>query len=134
MPFEHGSKAVFKIQNSAGTMTDISNYLTSVSLSREADTAETTSLGNVAKTYIAGLLDATLSVEGIYDPTVDALLSGIWGMRRDFEYYPQGTAAGNVKYTGTCILTSYEPETAVDEAGTFSAEFQVSGAVGRTTV
>jgi len=133
MAFAHGSKAVFKVQNSSGTLTDISQYLTSISFSQEAETSETTTLGSTAKSYIPGLLDATLSIEGVYDPTVDSTLGGIFGMTRTFEYYPQGTTTGNPKFTGTCILTSYNPETAVDEAGTFSAEFQVSGAVTRTT-
>lgn len=134
MPFTHGSKAVFKIGNASNTLTDISQYLTSVQYSPEVDTAEVTTLGATAKAYVAGLRDATISIEGIFEPAVDALLSGIIGLdARSFEYGPQGSTTGNVKYSGSCILTSYEVSTGLDGAGTFSAEFQVTGAVTRGT-
>lgn len=133
--FTHGSKAVFKLDDSAGTLTDISAYITSVSVSRNADTVEVTALGDTDKEYIAGLKDATISIEGIFDPTVDAIFDAALGASatKSWEYGPQGSAVGSVKYTSECICTSYEPETGVDGAGTFSAELQISGAVTRGT-
>lgn len=128
MAFVHGSKAIIKL----GTATqpsnpvDISQYVTSVSDSFSAETAEVTTLGKTAKAYIPGLKDGTLSIEGKYDPAVDAHLSGILGMEVSFEYGPAGSGSGNPKYTGKCICTSYELETAVDSEATFSAEFQIS--------
>lgn len=134
--FRHGKSAVFKIGTSGtpGTATDISNTVTEVSFPREIETAETTAFGSSAKTYIVGLSDATLSISGSFDATVDAQLAGLVGVDGvAFEYGPEGSATGRIKYTGSCVLTSYETAASVGDLVTFSAEFQVSGAVTRGT-
>jgi hypothetical protein len=133
--FRHGKSTVFKVDSSAGTLTDISNTLTDVSFPQTVETAETTSFGSSAKTYVVGLSDSTVSVSGNFDATVDALLGGVLGQAAtlSFEYGPEGSANGSVKYTGEAILTSYEKSGAVGDVVTFSAEFQVTGAVTRGT-
>jgi len=131
--FTHGKSTVFKIDDSGGTLRDISDTLTDVSFPRSVDTAETSSFGDSAKTYIVGLSDATISVSGNFDATVDGYLSGVIGLATplDFEYGPEGSTAPDVKYTGTCFLTSYEKSGAIGDVVTYSAEFQVTGAVTR---
>lgn len=133
--FTHGKATVFKVDNSGGTLTDISNVLTDVSFPQTVETAETSSFGSSAKTYVVGLSDATVSVSGNFDATVDAHLSGILGQAASvsFEYGPEGSATADAKYTGECILTSYEKSGAVGDVVTFSAEFQVTGTVTRGT-
>lgn len=125
MAFKHGSIATFKV--GTPTATDITAYINSVGVARAADTAETTVLGNTSKAYLAGLKDGTISVEGYFDPTVNTLLSGLLGASALFEYCPQG--GSSPKVSGSCICTAYEVSTAVDGAGTFSAEFQITGDV-----
>lgn len=135
MAFTHGSKASFQVDDTTATLRDLSSYLKSAGLARSADTAETSALGTTSKTYIPGLLDATISIEGQFDPTVDGYLSGLLGFATpvDFEYYPAGTPVGATKpkFTGTVILTSYEVTSGVDDVAMISGEFQVSGAVTR---
>ena len=127
MPFSHGSKAIFKLANGAGALTDISQYLTSVTYNPEADTAETSALGTAAKTYIGGMKDGSLSCEGMFDPALDAIMDAALANSKAFEFGPQGTTTGSVKYSGNLILTSYEVETSTDDIGSFSAEFQRTG-------
>ena len=131
--FRHGKSTSLKVDNSGGSLTDISDTLTDVSFPETIETAETTSFGSNAKTYIVGLSDATLSVSGNFDATVDAHLAGIAGQAAtvSFEYGPEGTTSTFVKYTGEAILTSYEKSGAVGDVVTYSAEFQVTGAVTR---
>jgi hypothetical protein len=133
--FRHGKSTVFKVDNSGGSLTDISNTLTDVSFPRSVDTAETSAFGDSAKTYIVGLSDATVSVSGNFDATVDAHLAGVLGQAAtlSFEYGPEGSTSPQVKYTGECILTSYEKSGAIGDVVTYSAEFQVTGAVTRGT-
>lgn len=135
MAFKHGKNTVFKVDNSGGTLTDISAYLNSVTLPRSVETGETTSYGNSAKTYIVGLSDSTLSVDGTWDATVDAHLAGVLGQDASltFEYGPEGSGSGAIKYTGECYLTSFETSSPVADVVKFSAEFQVTGTVTRTT-
>ena len=131
--FRHGKSTSFKVDNSGGSLTDISDTLTDVSFPQTIETAETTSFGSNAKTYIVGLSDATLSVSGNFDATVDAHLAGIAGQSAtvSFEYGPEGSTSTFVKYTGEAILTSYEKSGAVGDVVTYSAEFQITGAVTR---
>ncbi len=133
MAFSHGSVAVFKIQDASGTLRDLSSYVTTDGLQRAIDTAETTTHGKTAKEYLPGLQDATVPLEGNFDPTVDGYLDGIRGLVRAWEYYPAGEPVGatNPKYSGSAILTSYEIEGPVDDKSGFSAEFQVTGPVAR---
>lgn len=131
--FAHGKSAVFKI-NDGSTLRDISNVVNSSSLSRSAETAEVTALGNSSKAYIPGLKDATISVEGYADVTVTGYLDGALGVERAWEFFPAGSGAGQVKYSGTGILTSLETGAEVGGAVTVSGEIQVTGDVTRTTV
>jgi len=133
--FRHGKSTVFKVDNSSGTLTDISNTLTDVTFPQTVETAETTSFGSSAKAYIVGLTDSTVSISGTYDATVDAHLAAILGQAASvtFEYGPEGSTSTYVKYSGEAYLTSYEKSGSVGDAVKFSAEFQVTGAVTRGT-
>lgn len=131
--FRHGKNTVFKLDNAGGTLTDISTVLNSVSFPRETEILETTSFGSSYRTYVVGFQNATISIEGSYDATVDAHLAGVLGQDAtlSFEYGPEGSTAGQVKYTGEAYLTSFETSGGVGDIVSFSAELQVSGAVTR---
>lgn len=135
--FRHGKSAVFKVGSAATptTVVDISNTLDDVTFPRPVETGETTTFGNSAKTYVVGLTDGTISISGKFDATVDAQMAGILGFDTpvSFEYGPEGSTAGRVKYSGSAILTSYETASPVGDVVTISGEFQVTGAVTRGT-
>lgn len=135
MAFVHGKSAVFKLDDSGGTLRDLSAYLDDCSMPRDIETAETTTFGSSAKSYIVGLTDATISISGKFDATADGYLAGVVGNSAtlSFEYGPAGSTGGNVKYSGECIMTSYEVSTPVGDVVTVSADFQVTGAITRGT-
>lgn len=134
MPFVHGKSADFRIDNSGGSLTDISAYCDSVDFPITADTAEVTTFGDSSKEYVVGLKDATISISGSWDATADAVLAAIvGGAAGSFQYGPAGSTATNIKYTGECICTSYQVNAPVGDKVTFSAEFQVTGNVTRGT-
>lgn len=131
--FSHGRNTVFKIESAANVVTDISNVCKEVNFPREVDTPETTAFGSTTRSYVVGFINATFSVSGMFDATVDALLNGILGFAtaRQFEYGPIGSTTTNPKYTGTCFITNYTETGSVTDMVGFSADFQVSGAVTR---
>lgn len=131
--FTHGKNAAFKIDDSGGTLRDISNVLTDVSISRTADVAEVSAFSNSSKAFVSGLKDATLTISGSFDATVDGYLSGILGAEGSFEFYPIGTTGGNPKASGEAIMTSYDRTPDIGGAVTFTAAFQVSGDVTEGT-
>jgi|TARA_R100000742_G_C4272378_1_gene91560 predicted secreted protein len=135
MAFTHGKDSVFKLDNASGSLTDISTYVNNVDFPESADVSETTTLGADNKTYIAGLKDATISLAGLWDATADAIFGAVVGQSAtlSYEYSPEGTASGKIKYTGEAILTSYAISSPVGDAVGYSADLQVSGAVTRGT-
>jgi predicted secreted protein len=137
MAFRHGKNAIFKIDNSSASLTDISAYCDSVQLPRSISTAETTTFGAAggAKTYVTGLNDSTISISGKWDSTLDGVLAGVSGSDTtlNFNYGPEGSTTGRVKFTGLCILTKYSVDSPVGDVVKFSADFQVTGAITRTT-
>jgi hypothetical protein len=132
--FVHGKSTNFTLDDTAGSVRDISNTLTSVDFPESQETAETTAFGSTAKSYITGLTDATISVSGIWDSTVDGYIAGgTEPASRSFVYGPAGSTAGNVKYTGEAIVTSYSISNPVGDVVTFSLDLQVTGPVTRGT-
>ena len=131
--FVHGKSTHFTIDDTAGSPQDISDTLTSVDFPETIETAETTAFGATSKSYIVGLRDASLSISGIWDATVDSYFIGTEPASRTFIYGPAGNTASNVKYTGECILTSYSLSNPVGDVVTYSADFQCTGGVTRTT-
>lgn len=133
--FRHGKNTQFTIADSGATARDISNTLNSVTMPRSIETLETTSFGSSSKSYVVGFSDSTISIEGTYDATVDGYLSGLVGFdtASAFVYGPEGSTSGQVKYTGSAFLTSYEVKGGVGDVVTYSAQFQVTGAITRGT-
>ena len=137
MAFTHGKDSVFKLDNASGSLTDISSFVTNVDFPESADVSETTTLGSAgnSKTYIAGLKDSSISLSGLWDATADAIFGAVVGQSAtlSYEYSPEGTTSGKIKYTGEAILTSYSISSPVGDAVGYSADLQVSGAVTRGT-
>ena len=140
MAFRHGKNTVFKLDNSSGTLVDLSSYLEEVSVPRSIETGETTTFGSSAKSYITGLSDATISLSGKFDSTLDAHMSGIITALSagtidtvSFEYGPESSTSTRIKYSGEAIVTSYEVSSPVADVVTCSIELQVTGAITRGT-
>ena len=133
MAFSHGSLATLEIDPDRGSAyTDVSEYLNEAGLEVDIDTAETTTLGNTAKTYIPGLEDGTFELSGLYEPTIDALLDSCKRVIVTFRYRPAGAGTGLPEFTGEAVLSSYGIETTVEDAATIEAEFQVTDAITRS--
>ena len=74
MAFKHGKDTKVYVNSS-----NYSTYFNNADASRTADTAESTTFGNSAKTYIAGEKDGTVSLAGFFDATADAVLQPLLG-------------------------------------------------------
>ena len=128
MAFVSAKSAQFTL---AGT--DISSYIASVSgVSNDTDMLETTSFGATSKTFIGGLRNgSTVQIGGKWDSalhsTVNALLGS--GSSSAWVYGPAGSTVGNVKFSGSCFVQSYEVSAQVADLVTWSASLQVTGNV-----
>ncbi len=131
--FAHGKSTNFSLDDTGGTSRDLSNVLVSVDFPEIIETAETTAFGATSKSYIVGLRDATISVSGLWDATVDGYIIGTEPATRTFIFGPAGSTSGYVKYTGEAILTNYSVSSPVGDVVTFSLDLQCTGGVTRTT-
>ena len=131
--FVHGKSTDFEVDDTGGTSRSLANTLTSVDFPETIDTAETTAFGATSKSYIVGLRDATISVSGLWDATIDGYIIGTEPATRSFIFGPAGSTGGNVKYSGECILTNYGISNPVGDVVTYSLDLQVTGNVTRGT-
>lgn len=134
--FSHGLNAVVKLHDGTA-LRDLSSAGTSCSLDLSKDTVETTAFGSTSKTYVGGLRDATFTIEGARDATIEGYVytSFLQSASVAWEYYPEGTASGKVKYTGNVILTKGPgPSASTDDTVKWSAEAQVTGDVTKSLV
>jgi hypothetical protein len=133
--FFHGRNTVFKITDATATLQDISDTLREVNFPITLDTPETTAFGSTVKTYVVGIKDAKFTCSGMFDPTTDGILEGIYGLAGGtaFEYGPSGSLTGEVKYTGVAILVNYGIRGAVNDMVAATVDFQVTGPITRGT-
>ena len=132
--FVHGKSTDFELDDTSGTSRSLANTLTSVDFPEVIDTAETTAFGATSRSYIVGLKDATISVSGLWDSTVDGyIMGGTEPSTRTFIFGPAGSTSGYVKYTGECILTNCSVSNPVGDVVTYSLDLQCTGGVTRGT-
>lgn len=132
MAFHHGKKAVVKVDNASGTLTDISDFTDSVSWSGQRDLGQVTAFGDNDHAFLDGVRNTTFTMSGSVDPSVTTTLIGIYNAQdssRSFEINPAGTASGLPKLTGEAFMTSLDVSATTANKVAWSAGFQVSGLV-----
>lgn len=131
MPFRHGKNT--------GVLVDAGNlsaFFNEASASQDVETAETTTFGSSAKTYIVGLKDGTMSISGMFDGdanAVDAQVSATLGTdAADFvTVAPDGLTIGNIAFSCQARLTSYEISSPVGDVVSASLSVQADGGIDR---
>lgn len=114
---------------------DLSTYFNSADFASTIDTAEVTSFGSSAKSYITGLNDATLSLSGLYSQDAggsDVVLNTLLGQATSpavTVVFTTGTI-GNRCIVGQAHETSYSISNPVADVSSVSADFNATaGAV-----
>lgn len=120
---------------------DISQYVTSVSLSTSVDVIETTGLGSSARTRVGGLFDNSITLEfnqDFADNALEELVNGTSlatttvGTAVAMEIRPVNAAvsASNPKYTFNALISEWQPLSgAVGELVSVSATWPISGVI-----
>lgn len=123
-------------------MRDLSNACNNIDYPDSVDIAEVSGFGDTDKSYVIGLKSRTIRIAGNWKDDandVDEVLSSLVGGGADgtilaaYVYGPAGSAAGNVKYSGQCIVTGYSRTSPIGGAVTFSADLQGNGTHVRST-
>jgi hypothetical protein len=123
MAFVHGKNSTFSFNTQTLTA-----FTDSVEWSNNVEPGETTVFGLDAKTYIAGLSDATFTVTGKFDV---AASPGPRAVAAAIGSNPAAFVVGDntATITGTAMVSNYAESRPVGDVVGWSAEFQVSGTV-----
>lgn len=124
MPFEHGTGIALTLGG-----TDITKYISSVSPEFTRAMAEMRHLGATRVERLPGFKDFRCTLEGDFEPALDSELWDAYDGDAEVNlvYGPQGSDAGNVKFTIPVFCTRYSPGPAGDDAVKASAELVGSG-------
>jgi hypothetical protein len=114
---------------------DISTYLNDISVSANVDTVETSTFGDTAKKYIAGLKDGSASFGGFWSTVageIDDILATTFAAGETTNVLtiaPAGTTLGNRGQMLAGIHTTYEVAGSIGDAVGITGEMQASGGV-----
>lgn len=124
--------------------TDISQYVTSVTLSSTLDVVETTSMGSTSRTRVAGLRDNQITLEFNQDFASGALETLIYpsdasskiGTAVAMTVKPTSatTSSTNPSYSFSALITEWQSVSgSVGELATVSVSWPISGAITKAT-
>ena len=129
-----GHHGVIKLADTDDTLTSTAiGNLRNFTIEQTQDTIEDTAMGTTGmRTYKPGLSTFTISGDVFFDggdtvqAKIDELVSKTGGeSNATFEVFPSGTAGGNTKLSGSCIVTSFSVTSSVD--GMVEASFAAQG-------
>ena len=102
------------------------------SIDETIDVVEDTSMGDSSKTYLASNKAFSGSVDVLYDETdTNGQTALSVGSSVTLNFAPEGTASGDVKLTGTAIVTGKSVTSSFD--GLVESTISVQGTGGLTT-
>jgi hypothetical protein len=134
MAYAIGKNAVFKFDNSAGTLVDLSQDVQEINPSWEVENLDVTTLGQAGRKNLNGLENHSFSVTYVYDRTAARAYlhnRAIFNHAntQTFEIYPEGTTAGYPKDTGEARVTKIGAPIQVGEVMKFTVDYKVDGAI-----
>lgn len=111
---------------------NLSPYLNEATVSSPAETAETTTFGNSAKTYVSALRDATISLGGMFeglvnDPTLHNAMHNASSTL--VTVCPAGLTSGQPCFLGVSRSNSYEISSPVSDVVSVTSELQMDGGI-----
>lgn len=128
MAFSHGRLGYFKLAS-----TDLSALMDNTDFDQGSDVHETTTYGKTWKTKAAGLKEGSFSIGGLYDSTAvtgsETVIPPLVGTVATFEYGPEGSAAGKVKYSGSAVVEKYSVSQPVGDMVRWKASLQTTDTV-----
>lgn len=127
MAFTHGRNT-----NVWWNSADITGYLDATDLSIDVDTGDTTTYGKGWKTYLSGLVDATVGFGGKYDATAGSAIEGQLGTDSGVLTYAPGggSTVGDRARLVSATGTTYAESSPVGDIVTFSWDVHSQTIVG----
>jgi hypothetical protein len=118
---------------------DLSTLVTSVTINRNFDELETTSLGDQGHRFVKGLEASSITIDFLNDEASTKTLQTLntnWGSNVvvTFKQFAGATAPANPLYTMTCLINNITPVNGdVASLSSQSVTWNVSGTIAVTT-
>lgn len=123
-----GSEGTVKV--GANAIAEIRSF----SVEETGDTIDDTTMGDAARTYLAGLKTYTASIDCLWDETNTTGQGALTvGASVTLNLYPEGATAGDIYYTGTAIVTGRTITSTHDGLVEMSISCQGSGGLTQAT-
>lgn len=131
-----------KIDNSTGTLTDITSYISNASIRAVQDIIEDTSMADSERSYLFGLAGATIPLSGMVNSTTEGIFGPLIGNRttaaKTIEYRAYLTSTDSTGqigmfYNGEVLVGSVEMSGSTNSLQTFGTEATFDGLVNRTS-
>jgi hypothetical protein len=117
---------------------DVSPYIKTSTYERGADVHDTTGYGVADKKKAGGLRETKFTCSGVYDNTVSVgpriVLHGNEGTTMPIVRNVEGTGTGKPNDAFNAVLAKYTETNPVDDMVTWSADFEIDGAVTTTAL
>jgi len=111
----------------------VTDFCSSISITRNADTLDVTNFGDSDRQFIQGLRSCTINLSGFFDNTAttgeDAKLNALLNGGVAFTFSILFTGTPNRTYSGNCFVSSLETSGDVAEVTAFSVSLQATGSV-----
>jgi hypothetical protein len=124
----------FKLDNQAGSLTDISAYVNQASLTGILAMLEDSALGDSEQTYEAGLAGGSITINGFVVTTTDGIFGPLIGNRSSVTKTFNFQSKSDSHFTGEVRVSNVQYSGQSNNLQTFSADLQISGAVTRSSV
>lgn len=128
----HGKNAYFAVDDSGGTLRNISGHVDNVSgLPGARALADVTAFGDAGERFYPGLQGLTFTVSGHFDAEATTgsatVLNGLrtHTATSSFEFGPDSNTSGRVKYSGEAWLENLDVSVSVKDKVPFSATFRL---------
>jgi len=123
-----GSEGTVKV--GANAIAEIRSF----SVEETGDTIDDSTMGDVSRTYIAGLRTYTASIDCLWDETNTTGQGAMTvGATVTLNLYPEGATAGDIYYTGSAIVTGRTITASFDGLVEMSITCQGSGGLTQST-
>ena len=131
-----GTSMNLQIDNSSGSLTNVTGFANSIDFAFPVDMLDTTVFGSLQKSSVPGFGGGDdIVINFRYDPTIEAQLAAIAPLTTTstVQVGPRGTTASNEKYSFETFLMNYAVKATPEAIDEIVATFRKTGAYTRGT-
>jgi hypothetical protein len=130
----HGKNTYIEFDNAAGTPVPLSTYFKQVTAAKSFETADTSTFGQSAKTFIMGMNDETVDITGVFDIALNTHMTALLAALDSgtlatctVTVGPAGNATGKLKTSRECLVKAYNWVAQTSSEITVTINFQRTG-------